>query len=388
LDGKSEVIVFDDSLPGFGLRVRRSGARTWVYQFKIGSQHRRITLGNANALAATEARKSATELHAKVRLGRDPAGEKAEGQARAGETMAAALPPYLARQRDRLRPSSYSEIERHLLNYAKPLHGLQLARINRRAIAARLGTVASTRGKIAANRTRTSLSAFFAWCMREGLTDNNPVIGTNRQEEKSRDRVLADEELRTIWAALDSTDYAAIVRLLTLTGQRANEIAGLRWSEIVGDRVILPATRTKNRREHIIPIVPAVQTILDGRQHRDIEFVFGRRRGKPFRGWGVCKGTLDQHISARGGELAHWTHHDLRRTMSTRMHDELGIAPHIVEAILNHVSGHRAGVAGVYNRSLYLKEKAAALARWADYVMAAVSGERSNIVPMAARSAS
>jgi hypothetical protein len=160
--GKAEVIVFDDDLPGFGLRIRSSGARTWIYQFKLGAQHRRITIGNAAALTVTQARKTAAELHAKVRLGRDPAGEKVEGRVRATETMEASVQDYLAHQRKHLRPKSYAATERHLLVYAKPLLALPLIGINRRAIAARLSMIAAKSGAPSANRMRSSLSGFFA----------------------------------------------------------------------------------------------------------------------------------------------------------------------------------------------------------------------------------
>lgn len=98
--GKSELIVFDDDLPGFGLRIRSGGARTWIYQFKIGAQHRRMTLGSVAALSVAQARKTAGELQAMVRLGRDPAYEKAEGQTRAAETMGAMLKSYLEQKRE------------------------------------------------------------------------------------------------------------------------------------------------------------------------------------------------------------------------------------------------------------------------------------------------
>jgi hypothetical protein len=179
-DGKAETIVFDQDLPGFGLRIRRGGTRTWIYQFKIGDQHRRVTLGSAAALTPTRARETAAELHAKVRLGRDPAGEKIEDRVRAAETMDAILPAYLARQRGHLRPRSYVECERHLLKNCKPLLCLPLTKIDRRTIAARISDLANKSGAVSANRARAALSAFFSWTMREGLLDNNPVIGTNR----------------------------------------------------------------------------------------------------------------------------------------------------------------------------------------------------------------
>ena len=376
--GKAKTIIFDEDLPGFGLRIRAGGKRTWIYQFKVGNQHRRMTLGSVTALSPQEARETAGKLHAQVRLGRDPSAEKIDFRARAAETMAAVLPSFLAYQRGRLKPRSLVETERHLKKNARPLHSLQLAKIDRRTIAARVSAVASEKGGPTANRMRSTLSKFFGWAMQEGLLDSNPVIGTNQQKEHSRDRVLSDDELKQIWNALDGPSaYSAIVRILMLTGTRANEIGALRWSEIVGDKIVLPGSRTKNGREHVIPITAAVRAILDERP-RTGDVVFGRSQG--FRGWARGKVALDQRISAAGSNLAHWTHHDLRRTAATRMAEELGVAPHIIEAILNHVGGHKAGVAGVYNRASYEPQKRIALEKWAAHVEALVSGKRAATV--------
>jgi integrase len=377
-EGKAETIIFDEDLSGFGLRIRAGGARTWVYQFKIGNQNRRVTLGSVAALTPARARETAGEMHAMVRLGRDPAGEKSEGRMRAAETMAVVVQSYLAYQRAHLRPRSYVEVERHLLKNCKPLHGQPLAKIDRRAIAARISYIASSSGAVTANRMRASLSAFFAWSVREGLLDSNPVIGTNRQPEKSRARVLADDELKIIWDALGLDDYSTVVRLLMLTGQRADEIAALRWSEIAGDRIVLPPQRTKNGHGHIVPLAPAVRAILGSRE-RNGELVFGQRHGKPFRSWGFHKAALDQRIHAAGNTLEAWVHHDLRRAAATRM-AELGTAPHIIEAVLNHVGGHKAGVAGIYNRASYEPQKRIALEKWAAHVEALVSGKRAATV--------
>jgi integrase len=375
-EGKSEAIVFDNELPGFGVRLRAGGARTWVYQYKIGNQQRRIALGSLAALTPARARETAGELHAAVKLGKDPAGEKFEGRVRAAETMNAILPAYLGRQRGHLRPRSYVECERHLLKNCKPLLGLLLSKIDRRTVAARISDIAATSGAVSANRARAALSAFFSWTMREGLLDSNPVIGTNRQPEKSRSRVLSDEELKAILRACGSDDFSTIIRLLMATGQRANEIGALRWSEVLDDQIVLPPSRVKNNRLHTIPLARQVRAILDGRE-RNGEFVFGRTQGRPFSGWSLSKSLLDQRISAMGHELEHWTIHDLRRTAATRM-AETGTAPHIVEAVLNHISGHKAGVAGVYNRASYEPQKRIALQHWSDHLEALVSGKRSS----------
>lgn len=377
-DGKSEAIFYDEDFPGFGLRLRGGGSRTWVFTYKIGSQHRRITLGSAAALTPARARETAAELHAAVKLGRDPAGEKFEGRTRAVETMNAVLQTYLGRQRGHLRPRSYVECERHLLKNCKPLLGLSLSKIDRRTVAARISDIAATSGAVSANRARAALSAFFSWAMREGLLDNNPVIGTNRQPEKSRSRVLSDTELKTVLSACGTDDFSIIIRLLMATGQRANEIGALHWNEVLDDRIVLPASRTKNGREHVVPLVPAVAALIHTRTRRN-DFVFGREQGRPFGAWSWAKVALDQRIKAAGHEIEHWTIHDLRRTAATRM-AESGTPPHIIEAILNHVSGHKAGVAGIYNRASYEPQKHIALEKWSEHLETLVSGKRSSKV--------
>jgi integrase len=220
--------------------------------------------------------------------------------------------------------------------------------------------------------------------MCEGLADSNPIVGTNQAVTKgARDRVLTDDELRLIWYALSSNDYGDIVRLLALTGQRREEIGSLRWQEIDFDKAViaLPAERTKNSKPHDVPLSPAALAILKARPHlAGRDYIFGSR-ANGYLGWASNKVGLDARIATKG-TVSPWRLHDLRRTVSTRMHDELGIAPHIVEAVLNHVSGHRAGVAGVYNRAVYAKEKAVALARWAEHLGAIVRGERSKVVAM------
>jgi hypothetical protein len=123
------------------------------------------TLGIAPALTLAVARKTAAALHARVRLGEDPAAAKHERQRRAADTVEAAFRAYLPAKKAELRSSSYTSTERHLLRYAKPLHGLGVALVGRRDIGGLLTTIAISSGSPTANRARASLSAFFAWCM-------------------------------------------------------------------------------------------------------------------------------------------------------------------------------------------------------------------------------
>ena len=381
-DGKTDHLYWDDDIPGLGVRLRAGGSRSWVFQYSIGKKHRRMSLGSVSRESFRIIREQAAKLHAQVKLGQDPAGQKEEGQKRATDTFETIAKNYLAAKRESTRPRTYREIERYILKHASSLNGMHVAGITRRDIATLTTSIKQNAGAVTANRARSTLSDFFAWCMSEGLEiETNPVIGTNKFEEKSRDRVLNDAELREIWNNLGDDQYGSIVKLLMLTGQRADEIASLRWSEIHDGAIHLPGDRTKNGRPHIIPLSDAAKAILDAQHRRtnddgglrDLIFGVGQRG---FWGWSYCKGKLDERI-----ELEHWTVHDIRRTVATLMNDRLGILPHVVEAVLNHVSGSKGGVAGIYNRAQYLKERTAALNLWADHLAAIVEG-KNNVTPL------
>jgi integrase len=372
--GEADRIWFDDDVPGFGLRVRNTGSRSWVYQYKIGQKTRRLVIGHAAAIKVARAREIAGELHAKVRLGGDPAAEKRLAVERTAHTFGALAQSYLQHQRTAVRKSSFSEIERALQNYAAPLHALPVDTIDQRTVAERLSAIARDSGAVTCNRVRAAMSAMFSWAMGEGLALRNPVANTNKRPEQPRDRVLSEKELRLIWDSLPDNQYRAIVRLLILTGQRVNEMAGLRWSEIDFDRsvILLPGERTKNGKSHDVPMSDGVRGLLQAQPRLgERELVFGRRAG-PFSGWSKAKALLDAAVEkANKKALPHWTLHDIRRTVATGMAD-IGIQPHIIEAVLNHVSGHKSGVAGIYNRANYAAEKAAALARWDEHVQSIV----------------
>jgi integrase len=374
--GRSEITHLISDIGGFGIRIRKSGSRSWVFQYDFAGKTKRITLGKISAIDASKARAIASELHAKVRLGQDPAAAKAESEARAAETFGAAVKPYLQWQRARVRPSTLRHLERHLLVNLAPLQSLPINKVDRRAIAAQLTRM--TGSPVQANRTRSTLTSFLNWAMREGLIDSNPALATNKYPERPRDRVLTNAELRTLWLALPEGDFGDIVKILVLTGQRAREIADLQWSEVVFDKSLieLPPHRTKNRRRHTIPMSAMVRAILQSREQNAGTFVFGRSGLSGFSGWSRCKERLDDAL-----KIPDWTIHDLRRVFATGA-AEIGIQPHIIEAVLNHVSGHKSGVAGVYNRAAYEAEKATALSRWAEHVAATVGGRDSNVTSL------
>jgi integrase len=346
-------------------------------------QARRVTLGSTSQLTADAARTKASRILLEVRTGTDPQADRFEAIAKAGDTFRATAERYLTRQKTVLREKSYTAIERYLLTHFAPLHRLPLARIDRRTIAERLSEIAITSGPAAANRARATLSAFFTWATKEGLVDSNPVIATNRHgANKPRERVLTMGEIAEIWRASGEEPYGSIVKLLILTGQRRTEIGSLRWSEIdfVTGLIRLPGERCKNHRPHDIPLSDPAMQMLQATP-RVGEFVFGTTP-IGFSPYADAKHDLDERIAiARGPEpMPPWVLHDLRRSVATHM-AEIGVQPHIVEAVLNHISGHKSGVAGIYNRATYAEEKRQALCRWADHLMTVIEGRPLSVVP-------
>ena len=383
-EGKTESIVFDEAMSGFGVRLRAGGKRTWIAQYRLGNKQRRLTLGTTETLDESEARRRAKTALSKVHLGHDPQMEKSERRAQASVTLGSVAERYLVYAEGSLKPRSYLEVKRHLRQHWAPLAERGLVGLTRTDVSARLAAIASDNGPFAANRARASLSALFSWAIGDGIANENPVAGTNKAtEEVSRDRVLSRDELRLAWRLAGGADFGAIVRLLTLTGQRREEVGGMLWSELDLDAALwtIGKDRTKNGIQHDVPLSPpAVAILRDVPRRDDRDFVFGSSNG-PFQGWSNAKAALDARMAAAlkaergdGAKLSPWRLHDIRRTVATRLGDQ-GALPHVVEAILNHISGHRAGVAGVYNRAIYTAEKREALNRWGALVANAGGGE-------------
>jgi integrase len=349
--------LWDTHVTGFGARRQTNGTFYYVRYRHNGTQTVK-SIGRHGPLTPDTARARAKQLLGVVAGGTDPFA-----QTLTGEGFAASIDRYLERKRASLKPISFDQTERHLRNHSAPLHRLRLDQIDRRKVAALLGEVETSSGPVARNRTRSTLSAFFSWCIAEGLLEFNPVTGTAKADENgSRERVLTQEELRKLWYALDEEKFGDIVRLLLLTGQRRNEVGKLQWSEIDLARrtIVLAPERTKNSRVHEVPLSAQALAILARLPRRNTtNFLWGKRG---FSDWNGAKHELDQ----RAG-IADWHLHDLRRTTATGM-AELGVQPHIIEAVLNHVSGHEAGVAGIYNRARYEGEMRDVLQRWADHI--------------------
>jgi integrase len=334
-------------------------------------------------------RGAAEKRFAEVTLGRDPQAEKEAARAKATVTVGPLMDRYLALKKSTVRKNTFVADHRYLTGYWKPIRGLPVESVTRRLVAARVSAIITEHGVTAAARARGSLSAFFSWLMGEGVADSNPVIGTNNPMShiRTRDRVLTDSELRAIWQACGENDFGWIVRILMLTAARRDEIGGLCQSEVDLNKGLLeiPGARTKNHHPLQLTLPPIAISILKSVPRREgRDFFFGGGEG-PFGAWSYSTLTLGARIAEmQGGPISAWRIHDIRRTVATGM-AELGIQPHIIEAVLNHRSGHKAGVGGIYNRATYEPEIKRALALWADHLLSIVEGTAQKVVALRAK---
>jgi integrase len=382
--GRSEEFAWDE---GFGLRLRRRRdgkvLRSWVAQYRTHGRTRRVTLGACEKLTPAQAREAARKILARVALGHDPQAEKAAKRVRAARTLQSVVAAYLAEKQTELRPSSLRALKLYLTGkYFRPLHAMGVDEITRADVAARLSAIARDHSANAAASARTALSACITWAMQAGLTESNPVIGTRKPNGAApRDRVLTGDELRRVWRACGDDDYGRIVRLLILLGSRRQELGGLRRTELVLDGFdeafwALPAERSKNHRAHVVPLPPAALAIIKSvprQEGRDC--LFGQRADVGFTGWSEAKAKLDRQLA---GAAPAWRLHDIRRTVATGMAD-IGVEPHVIEAVLNHYSGHRKGPHGTYNVSRYERAVKIALQRWGEHVLSLVEQRKSNV---------
>jgi integrase len=344
---------------GFGARRQTKGI---FFYCRYRHQGRQVmhSIGRLGSPWTPEtARKEAQRLLGVVATGVDPCAPLL-----GGATFGSEIERFLARKQRTLAPRSYVETVRYISDYAAPLHKFPIAEIDRRAIAVLLGQIETRCGATTRNRMRSALSAFWTYAIAEGLAEQSPVAGTAKADlGASRDRVLTPDELRRLWHALGDNRFSEILRLLLLTAARRSEIGNLVWDEIDLARklIVLPPARTKNGRGLELPLSSQALAVIERQPRRNTtRFLFSDANG--YKGWDQDKIRFDARLG-----IAPWRIHDLRRTAATGM-AELHVLPHIVEAVLNHQSGHKSGVAGIYNRARYADEMRTALQRWGDHV--------------------
>ncbi|MGY4371124.1 integrase [Bradyrhizobium sp. LB1.3] len=381
--GKTDHIAWDPDLPGFGVRLRAAKA-TYVVQYRVGIDQRRKGIGDVRKVTLEDARGIARKRFAQVELGIDPDAEEEKrrtDQAADALTFEKVAELYLASQLARLeagslRRNTYLAEERYLRRHCTPLHGKPVSKVSFEDIAGLIRKLMKEHGPTSAARARGALSSFFAWAMRQGIgVKANPTIGTDNPVygKAPRDRVLNDDEIRSIWRNCGDDDFGRIVRLLLLTACRRDEIGGLRWQEIelATGRLSLPKERTKSKRPHEITMPATAVAILQSVRRRNSRDTLFGGGASGFCAWSYSSLALGARITAADGKaMTPWRLHDLRRTVRTRL-GRLGVLPHIAELVLNH-AGHKSGIGGVYDHHDYEPEISAALAKWEAHLLAIV----------------
>ncbi len=373
-------MVFDAEQRGLAVRVVASGSKSYLAQYVVAGRKRRVPLGSVDAISLAAARAAARAVMGQVAGGSDPAAAR----------KAAAENAKIEAQRERMTLTRLVDDWTRLhLSTRKPRYQAEAAGTIKRVFAEWLNRPADrlTRKDVVhlLDRLPPSMAraaaaygrACFAWGAKRDSVAGNPFVSLPVQATAKRDRVLDDAEVARVWRATETTaaPFGPIVRLLLLTGQRREEVGGMAWSEVSADLATwtIPAERTKNGVPSVVPLSEPAQAMLRARlaevreQRRGL--VFPGEGGKvPFGGWSKSKVKLD-----KGSGVTDWRLHDLRRTMATGL-QRLGVRLEVTEAVLNHVSGSRGGIVGIYQRHDWAAEKRTALDGWSAHILAAVQG--------------
>jgi integrase len=369
----------DGIVPGLRLIVHPAGEKTFALFTRVNDRLTNFKIGSASTLSLAEARDLAKTKLGEIAGGKDPRVVKQTKAEAEAETVALVVERFITRH-VKVKNRTANEIERKLRVEVLPRLGKRpLASITQRDIIALLDAIVDRGAGTQANRVLSTLRKFFNWCCERGLLDRSPCDRVKAPTpETKRDRVLEDSELALIWQGAERLGYpfGPYFQLLMLTGQRREEIAGMRWAEINSALTLwtLPRERVKNNEPHTVPLVPWARSILASLPRIEgSDFVLTTTGEASISGYSKAKAALDAEIAKlNGGEpIAPFVVHDLRRTAATNW-AKLGVALPTVEKLLNHVSGVFGGVSGIYNRHDFLDEKKAALEVWAQHLLSIV----------------
>jgi integrase len=359
----------DGVIPGLYLVVQPSGFKSWALRYRVNGRSAKHTIGAAGVLELAAARAAARTALLTIAEGGNPAAAKRSVREQAPEPFELIAGRFIERYA-KLHNKSWRQSERILQREAVPRwRHRPITSITRSDVVALIDAIVDRPAPFMANRTLTVLRRLFGWCVERGVLEVSPCERVkDPAPETRRDRVHSDDELRAIWNAAGAISYpfGPAIKLLVLTGQRREEVAGMRWGEISDDLALwtLPAERVKNKTKHEVPLSPPAREILASLP-RIGELVFTTTGATPVSGFAPVKRRLDAAISP---PLAPWVLHDLRRSLASGM-ARLSVRLEVVEKILNHTGCSFAGVAGVYQRHDYAAEKRSALELWAHHIL-------------------
>jgi integrase len=390
---KRDAIFFDDEQKGLAVRVTASGGKTYLAQYSYGGEKRRVPLGAVDAISLAKARTACAGIMGDAAHGKDPARERKEKAVAAKRkaahnalTLDKLVSDWAALHLKGKRPRYAHEATRATRRIFGKFLDWPAAALDRKTVVRTLDRLRKAGSPIMANRAGVYIGSLYEWAVKRGTLDANPFTKLPRSSSTERDRVLTDDELRAVWAATEGGGaFNAIVRMLILTGQRREEVAGMMWGELSADLSAwtLPGARAKNGVTHVVPLSKQAQAVVSAQPRVNTsQRVFVGEDGGAFKGISRLKIGLD-----RASGVENWVLHDLRRTCATGL-QKLGVRLEVTEACLNHVSGSRSGIVGVYQRHDWKDEKRVALQAWADRVDAIVEGRAiesaSNVVALRA----
>jgi len=370
---------WDDLLAGFGVRIASSGRKTFVLRYRANGRKRRISIGTYPPWSLADARDKAKEILGQTAKGEDP--QAAHKRERAAETFGELAADYLERHAKR-RKKSWKEDQRKIDIELLPAWKTRKAKdVSRRDVIRLVEGIVERGSPVSANRTLALISKIFNFGIEQEAVETNPAQRVKPPtREKSRDRVLKENEIQALWRALDDEHpvVAGTFKLRLLTAQRGIEVLSMRWSDIDGEWWTIPAEASKNALPHRVPLSPQALAILEQLRPLtgDSEWVFTSPKKPGFHIIAVRKATL--RIAAKAG--VEFTAHDLRRTAATHM-ASMGVSRLTISKILNHVER---GITAIYDRASYDAEKRRALLRWGEKVERIGSGSRelAGVVPI------
>jgi integrase len=369
--GPDRLELWDDRIPGFGIRISSAGTKTFILVYRHRGRPRRLSLGRYPFLSLADAREKATAALRLVDRGTDPA-LLSDGDDDPAYRFEAAADAFVTRHcAVRNKASTARETERLLKKHFVSAWGKRDIRdIQQTHINEILDALVAADKPSEANHALGVIKTLFRWCADRDMIEVSPCAKIKKPAKHgSRARVLSDAELKKVWAAAttEGHPFGTMTKLLILTGQRRGEVTQMQWPQLdlVRGEWLIPAELAKNGREHLLPLpARAIALIKEIPRQTGVDLVFPARGNTDnvISGFTRAKLRLDAVSGVDG-----WTLHDLRRTTATGL-AKLDTAPHIIERILNHVSGTFAGVAGVYNRHPYINEMRAALDAWDVFV--------------------